>query len=247
MKKIISLLSVFAMIATLFTTVAFADDNNKFYVEETVDGTNVTLDLYMTTEYYLSSASNTLNLADAYLACDNITFTKGPDSNTFNVNSSQKVLAWAITSAGEATGTLYLGQITFVNVKSDFTLPSKRAAVAKDADKVSIIANFTDEQTGYTVKAPVTEPELPAARTAITGAFEAVVGDYVEISLTNKGSKIYALPTGVKGTGKVAGMLKYTVNADDANAPAAGDVFTGLVKNIYDADKSNEILKVVVE
>ena len=40
MKKIVSLLSALAMMFTLVTTVAFADENNSVYFEETEKNSN---------------------------------------------------------------------------------------------------------------------------------------------------------------------------------------------------------------
>jgi hypothetical protein len=46
MKKIISLLSVIAMLFTMLTTVAFAEEEGRFYWEQTAkDDTSVTLAL----------------------------------------------------------------------------------------------------------------------------------------------------------------------------------------------------------
>lgn len=94
-----------------------------------------------------------------------------------------------------------------------------------------------------TLKAPATEPELPADRTEVSEKFSAIAGDYVEISL-GETTKEYALPSNVKGEGEVAGILKYTV--DGVNVKS-GDVFTGVVKNIYDALRSVSILTVKVQ
>lgn len=117
----------------------------------------------------------------------------------------------------------------------------------KDAFKAGTRVESVLKVSDVTIPA-ATEPVLPAARTAISESFEAVVGDYVEITLKDKGTKTYALPSGVKGgSAKVAGMLKYTVNAEDANAPAKDDVFTVYVKNINDAKKANLILTETVK
>jgi hypothetical protein len=220
MKKIISLLSVFAMIATLFTTVAFADDNNKFYIEESVDGTNVTLTLYMTTNQTITAASGTHDLTAAYAACDSIDY-KQSDATVYSINATQKVLSWSIADVNGVTGTVELGTVTFTNVKSDFSLPQKRNFTAKDDTKTNVIASFTNEAAGYTVKAPKTEDELPADRTAAV-KFAADENTFVEIT---KGAEVknYFLPSNVKGDATVYGLLKYTV---DGTNVASGDIFT---------------------
>lgn len=211
MKKIISLFSVIAMICTMLTTVAFADDNNKFYIEKAADGTNVTLTFYMKTNQTITSASGTLDATAALAACDSVSFEK-KDATTFTVNTTQKVIAWTLADTAGVTGTIELGSVTFTNVKSTFSLPLKRAYVAKDDTKTSVVSSFTNEQVGYEVTAPEEEEDkievaaledggnmygmktkvakvtIPAGKTAT----KAVVSDGTT-------SKNYDLPSGVKG------------------------------------------------
>lgn len=156
MKKFISFLSIFAIICTLFTNIAIADEYNKFYCEESVNGTDVTLTFYVTTNKELSQTSGALDLAGAYAACDEIVFQQ--IDYVFNVNSSLKVMSWSVlnTDGSTFTGSATLGTITFKNVKSAFTLSQRRAFTAKDGSKASVVDSFTNTQVDYTVNVPST-------------------------------------------------------------------------------------------
>lgn len=160
MKKIISLLSAIAMMFTLITTVAFADENNIVYFEKTDNSaTNITLKMVLKTDKTLSSFSAAVDLTDAYAKGAEITFEKLADSTVFSVNATQKVASTSITSVDGVTGTLELGTITFdlSKVTEDITLASKRAITAKDTDKVSVADDFSNTAYGYIVKAPVAD------------------------------------------------------------------------------------------
>ena len=227
MKKIISLLSVFAMIATLFTTVAFADANNKFYIEESVDGTNVTLTFYLTTDKTLTSASGALNMADAKAACDSISAAPS-NGNIFNYNATQNVLSWTVSDVNGFTGEQEIGVLTLTNVKADFAMAVKRAFTAKDDAKVSVVADFTNEQVGYTVKAPTVTPAGPEVAELEKGGEMYGMNTQVAKVTTNgaevskakvtlgKEFKYYDLPTGVSGTlDSFIAIIRYSAELGD--------------------------------
>lgn len=253
MKKIISLLSVFAMIATMFTTVAFADDNNKFYVEETVDGTNVTLTILLKTNLSIKAASGSLDLTAAYGACDGVAFekatTEGVTSN-LNVNATQKVLAWNMASTDGFDGVLTLGTVTFTNVKADFALPQKKAFTAKNT--ASVLSSFTNEQVGYAVKAPVIEDEKAATmdapvagndmygmKTALTKiTFKSVANPVVKLAKDGKDSgKTYELPANVKGGNvDIIGIIRYAADVTGEFVLSVFDGETEVVSTSYVAE-----------
>ena len=222
MKKIISLLSVFAMLATLFTTVAFADDNNKFYIKETVDGTNVTLTFLVKSNQQISAASGSLDLTAAYAACDNISATKA-NASVFNLNTTQKVIAWNYADTTGFTGELELGSVTFENVKSDFAMPQKKAFKAT-VGSTNVTASFTNEQVGYTVKAPTVTPAGPEVADLEDGgdmygmktkvAKVTTNGAEVSKAIVKLGdeSKSYDLPAGVSGTADFIAIIRYAAS-----------------------------------
>lgn len=175
MKKIISLLSAIAMMFTLITTVAFADDNNTVYFEKT-DGTNeVTLKLVLKTNKTITKAAVTIDLTDAYEKGATVKgFTQLSGATIFNVNTDQKVLSTTVNQVKGVTGTLELGTMTLdlSKVTEDFTLTQKRAFSVKNGSTL-LTDGFTNNAYGYVVKAPVAET------TEYTVTFKA---DDVEVS-----------------------------------------------------------------
>lgn len=159
MKKIISLLSAIAMMFTLITTVAFADENNAVYFEKTDGKNEVTLKLVLKTNQTITQASVTVDLTDAYAKGAEVTgFTQLSGATVFNVNTAQKVLSTTVNQVAGVTGTLELGTMTLdlSKVTEDFTLTQKRAFSVKNGSTV-LTGDFTNDAYGYVVKAPVAE------------------------------------------------------------------------------------------
>ena len=246
MKKIISLLSVFAMICTLFTSVALADESNKFYWEE-VEKTNtsLTLKLIMETNLNIASSSGTHDITEALANGAKVTVTK-LDSTVFSVNTTAKVISWSITSVEGVTGKIDLGTVTFdlTNLTASFSLPAKRAYTAKDTAKQSVIDSFTNDAVGYTVTKPTT---TPTAKAAVAGkaiedgfktfstdaAIEFAVGatPTIEISKSGTTDKLTeTLKSDVIGEGKtkIIPIVSYKIGR---NGVAGGDIFTIKVTN----------------
>jgi hypothetical protein len=217
MKKFISLLSVFAIICTMFTTVAFAG-SDEIYWAESVDGTDVTLTLTIDSSKTVTTAKLYFDGTAAAAACDEIVVTK-VDASTATFNASKKVLAFTYANV-DGADKIELATVTFKNVKSSFTLPRHTTKwVVTDSTKVDFLTDMTISADGYEVK--VAGPVLPADRAAAV-KFAADENTFVEIT---KGAEVknYFLPAGVKGDATVYGLLKYTV---DGTNVASGDIFT---------------------
>ena len=167
MKKIISLLSVFAMVLTMFSTVAFADADNKVFFEDVTPADavdTVVLKLVAETNLTINSIGVTLDLTGALAA--GATFEKKSiEAATFNVNTSQKVFAATYTNVDGGTGRIELGELTvnLANVAdgTTITFPVKRALAIKDSNKVSVVGQFTDETAGYSITKEADVPATP--------------------------------------------------------------------------------------
>lgn len=228
MKKIISLLSVFAMIATMFTNVAFADANNYYAITEVSNADNtLVLNVTANTDKLLKTLSITLSMADIVtdeygLTMDDFTVTKGADATVGNKSDSKKNIAFNVTSAtADATGAFELGTITIntTNLKKDFNLPAPTLKI-QDGNKVNVAGDFTDAISTYVVKAPVTGPELVA--NPYVFSFDADEETEVKITNSRTGDRTYSLPSFVKGGAKVNALLKIKAGSD----VQTGDKFT---------------------
>ncbi len=157
MKKIISLLSVIAMIATMFTTVAMADDNN--YIKwEVVEHTSTKLkaNIVMQTNKTIVDTACSLKLSDAIskgLKTASFTPVTAKEANArTDGNSRTNVLAFTYVDNNGFTGKVTLGVVEFdLTGVQPFTLDIvSKAFYAKDASG-DVTADFTDNFTGYTV------------------------------------------------------------------------------------------------
>lgn len=115
MKKIISLLSAFAMIATMFTTVAMADDNNylKWDIKSS-SATSLTADLVLKTEHDLTQIQagfKPTNLKKNGLT--SVTFVKAEGGKIGCVANARSVnIAFANTDEPIKAGTHVIGTLT---------------------------------------------------------------------------------------------------------------------------------------
>lgn len=187
MKKIISLLSAFAMIATMFTTVAMADENN--YLDAEIlqhDANTMTIRLYLQTNQNVASAGATYNLSNAvtdygYKAAD-VTYElkdalaggAKTDDTLSAANSKRKNIlnfSFANTSGGQ-TGRINLMDVTFnvtfnVTGKKDYVLPMQSAGTVlkvTNADGENITSMFDDKVLGITIGPKAEEVKFtPAA------------------------------------------------------------------------------------
>lgn len=166
MKKIVSLLSALAMMFTLVTTVAFADENNSVYFEETEKtATSVTLKLVVETNQTLRQIGVTVDLADAFAKGATVSNFEALSSDyIFNVNSTAKVLSTSYTDVTGKSGKFEMGTVTFdlTNVTESFTFAQKRALSIKTTDGTDVASMFTNTAYDYTVEVtpPTTEYEV---------------------------------------------------------------------------------------
>lgn len=166
MKKIVSLLLAMAMMFTLVTTIAFADENNSVSLVETEKtDTSLTLKLVVQTNLQVRQIGITLDLTDAFNKGATVSSFKGFGSYVFNVNSSRKVLSSSyvdMTGVTGVTGTIELGTVTFdmSNVTESFTLSQGRALDIKDMSGTSVVSQFTNTAYGLVV-----EPLAPTTKT----------------------------------------------------------------------------------
>ena len=145
MKKIISLLSVFALIATMFTTVAMADENNYLKWEiKSSSATSLTADLVLKTSHALNQVQGTLKLANAKK--------NGLKSVTFTQTEGGKIGASAKTTLSIAyasdvdipAGEYVIGTVTLnFNEGSSYKLNE----VARAVKLASMSEDFTSEFT----------------------------------------------------------------------------------------------------
>lgn len=158
MKKIISLISVLAMLISMMTTVAFADADNKLeWVEVDKTATTVTLKLVLTTNQTVTSAGCTFSLADA--TANGVTsVTSTPiTASTFNVNTSKNVLAWKLAQPAGVTGTIELGTATFTygattkSFKITLGTASRDKFTITDENKNSIVDSITTTAIGQEI------------------------------------------------------------------------------------------------
>ena len=158
MKKIISLISVLAMLISMMTTVAFADADNKLeWVEVDKTATTVTLKLVLTTNQTVTSAGCTFSLADA--TANGVTsVTSTPiTASTFNVNTSKNVLAWKLAQPAGVTGTIELGTATFTygaatkSFKITLGTASRDKFTITDENKNPIVDSITTTAIGQEI------------------------------------------------------------------------------------------------
>lgn len=181
MKKIISFISVLAMLISMMTTVAFADENNRLEWEK-VDSTetSITLKLVLTTNQTISSAGGSFVLDDA--KTNGVTAVKGTkiEAATFNANFSRNVVAFKYTNTDGGTGRIEMGTlvVTFGENTKSFKLPigegSKYALTistpGEGGAESSILDSFTTTADGQeiVVKEDVKDPTIALDPTSAT-------------------------------------------------------------------------------
>ena len=252
MKKIISFLSAIAMVCTLFTSIALADENNYFSITEVSNENNVvTLHVTGQTNMNLRTISITFNMADAIdkgLDLDKgVTVTKGADALAGSKSVSKKTIAFnATSSTGELTGTIDLGTIAIdkstLTDSFNFVISATKA---QDADKKLVTTSFsTDTVTSYTVTKPaaaakdaVEGKEVNGSKMFSTDAAVAVPTEgSLNVKITKSGEGSKAIDENISasenvlgaGTTKILPIVSYQIGRSDV---AVGDVFTIVIKN----------------
>lgn len=175
MKKIISLLSALALLLSMMTTVAFADENNKIeWVKVDSTATTITLKLVATTNQQVASIAGAFSLDNAKE--NGVTAVNGAkiDAVTFKPNYSKSVIAFTFTNVEGATGEIELGTATFTvsDTTKSFTLPTftGKTLTVKNTNKVPIADSFTATAFGQEiiVKEDVKDPTIALDPTSAT-------------------------------------------------------------------------------
>ena len=256
MKRIISLFAMLATICTLFTSVAFAAGEGRFYWEETAsDATSKTLTLYFETTENCSKIQASFKTVDALAGGVKISeVSRHEKASVFNiadntVATTKQVISITLTDTDiSMTGKVAVGSIKFDFADAtidSFTLPQAKAASVNGAtstDKVTV----TNDAAGYTVTKPTTTPTAKAAVAgkAIEDGFKTFSTDAaiefavdatptIEISKTGKNSDTKlteTLGSGVIGEGKtkIIPIVSYKIGRHGVEA---GDIFTIKVTN----------------
>lgn len=165
MKKIISLLSVFAMIATMFTTIATADENN-YIGWEVVEHTSTKLkaNVVINTNQTITYAECTLSLADAYSKGLRTVSAEKVTASSFTASLTGRGKVVAFTYSGSFTGKTVMGTVEFdLTGVQPFTLTAGTPKLLlKGEANVDVTSSFTDNYTGYTVAPKADEGFKPA-------------------------------------------------------------------------------------
>jgi hypothetical protein len=239
MKKILSLFSAIAMIATMFTTVAFADENNKMYWVREDDGSNpnsITLGFYITTEDDVISGGVYLDaqdMLDAGLTQTDLTISKKlSGSGTFAYNKNAKEIRATLTATQSepySAGDIYFGNITFdlTNATRDFSISVEKVMDVKLASDKSVVTDkFDVTGAAYTfAKAEEEDPKVTVAALEDGGKMYGMNTKVAEVSVPEgataskatvtlgEESKTYDLPAGVKGqVGSFIAIIRYAAD-----------------------------------
>ena len=165
MKKIISLISVLALLLSMMTTVAFADENNKLEWEEVgKTESTITLKLVFTTNKNITSAGCYFSLDDAIANGVTAVSGKNISAKVFQANYAKSVIAATIADTnGETTGRVELCEVTFTfgDTTKSFTLPLKsgKKFEVKDADRTVVTDDFSN--TAFTQEITVGSKDVP--------------------------------------------------------------------------------------
>ncbi len=242
MKKIISLLSVFAMIATMFTTVAMADENN--YLDAEIlqhDAETLKIRLYLQTNQTINSSQAKFDLntiaKENNLTASDVSFTKLSANTCSAVTGSTKlpavknVLAYTYANTDGITGRIDLMEVTF-NVKNvtTFALPLKTALSVKANGGVDLTSMFDNRVTGLKIGPKAAENTV----TSFTMTPD---------TKTLKGGEKADFTVAIEGTGSFDGFDYKVVNGAGTDVTAdvttlAGKVITFTAPEATDADQT---------
>ena len=193
MKKIISLLSVFAMIATMFTTIATADENN-YIGWEVVEHTSTKLkaNVVINTNQTITYAECTLSLADA--ASKGLTTVSGEKvtASSFTVSLKGRSKVVAFTYSGSFTGKTVMGTVEFdlTGVKPFTLTEGKPKLLLKGEANADVTSSFTDNYTGYTV-APKADENTVTSFTMTPATAEVKGGEKADFTVAIEGKGNY--------------------------------------------------------
>ena len=131
MKKIISLLSVFAIVCTMFTTVSFAA-GNRIYFEESKSGNTVALTMVADMTEGASNISGQIDLTDVFAAGVTAKVTSTTAGITFKVVNTKKAKCITFTALDTDASDKYVGKVVFGTVEFDFTNATTNSIAFKE-------------------------------------------------------------------------------------------------------------------
>lgn len=178
MKKLISVLCVFAMLFSLCVASVNAEGNSVAFVKDASSTeTALVYNLVLTSDIEVTTVQLYYDLTAVLATGATVTAVKG-DSNTFNVNTKTKSLAVTkVDSEGTFSGTITLGKITI-------TLPAESSAFK--IEQTSKVANrnvtnkinngTTTHIDSYTIGTLEFTP-APAVKTITKTATDAIVNN----------------------------------------------------------------------
>lgn len=152
MKKIISLLSVFAIVCTMFTTVSFAA-GNRLYFEESKSGNTVTLTLVADMAEGASNISGQIDLTDVFAAGVTAKVTSTTAGITFRVVNTKRAKCITFTALDTDTSDKYVGKVVFGTVEFDFTNATSNSIAFKELKPLecaSVTSNLVIQNDAFT-------------------------------------------------------------------------------------------------
>lgn len=205
MKKLISVLCVFAMLFSLCVASVNAEGNSVAFVKDASSTeTALVYNLVLTSDIEVTTVQLYYDLTAVLATGATVTAVKG-DSNTFNVNTKTKSLAVTkVDSEGTFSGTITLGKITI-------TLPAESSAFK--IEQTSKVANrnvtnkinngTTTHIDSYTIGTLEFTP-APAVKT-ITKTEDAIVNNATalkdketDVEIGGAAGFAFTIPAGVK-------------------------------------------------
>ena len=240
MKKIISLLSAFAMIATMFTTVAMADDNNYLKWEiKSSSATSLTADLILKTEYditQIQAGFKPTNLKKNGLS--SVTFIKADGGKIGCVANARSVnIAFANTDEPITAGTHTIGTLTL-----NYTEGSSYTLDASTDTSYPFLAKYTGSEgtIDYTDKFTNSffDLKFPAGETNTVTSFT-MTPDTKDL----KGGEKADFTVAIDGKGNYDGFKYKVVNGEGTDVTAdvttlAGKVITFKAPASFDDDQT---------
>ena len=152
MKKIISLLSVFAIVCTMFTTVSFAA-GNRIYFEESKSGNTFALTLVADMAEGASNISGQIDLTDVFAAGVTAKVTSTTAGITFRVLNTKRAKCITFTALDTDTSDKYVGKVVFGTVEFDFTNATSNSIAFKQLKALecaSATANLEIQNDAFT-------------------------------------------------------------------------------------------------
>lgn len=148
MKKIISLLSVIAVMFSMITTVAFAADNEVVFTEKNKTANSVDIDLSVTTTYAdIQSIAMFLDMDEVLGKGATVTVTSAAATLKYVAANKMVSVAFAPTDGSLYTSGTVLGTISLTGISDDFSIALK-PKTARTTTKITSKASGVLTETG---------------------------------------------------------------------------------------------------